>query len=404
MVWLLGQLHDNGTVEAENAQIEFRASPRFSGKPLPDITNVDASRSEQSNSTIIVDNQAVLKFYRRISRGVSPEVEMGRFLTDVVGFAHAPALLGTVELVEKVARSTLAVMHEFVENQGDAWSFTTAYLDRMLEEARLLTGEASVDPQRHAAFFHRMTVLGRRLGELHLALASRPDYPDFAPEPATPADLKEWTERLVTATERIFDRLKKDRRKLDPKTQELAATVIDQREALLKAVRKLLPAKLDVDKIRHHGDFHLGQTLIVKDDAFIIDFEGEPHRSEAERQAKAPSARDAAGLIRSLDYAATTALNAVTQSSPEEAARMTQAIEQWRRHSEAAFLAGIREVAGTGRLWPQDSDTAQRLLRFYVAEKAIYEIGYELANRPEWVPVPLSGVTRAILTETKAPA
>ena len=83
---------------------------------------------------------------------------------------------------------------------------------------------------------------------------------------------------------------------------------------------------------------------------------------------------------------------------------MTQAIEQWRRHSEAAFLAGIREVAGTGRLWPQDSDTAQRLLRFYVAEKAIYEIGYELANRPEWVPVPLSGVTRAILTETKAPA
>src|SRR4029079_18537542 len=109
--------------------------------------------------------------------------------------------------------------------------------------------------------------------------ARRPGYPAFAPEPATPADLKEWTERLVTATERIFDRLKKDRRKLDPKTQELAATVIDQREALLKAVRKLLPAKLDVDKIRHHGDFHLGQTLIVKDDAFIIDFEGEPHRS-----------------------------------------------------------------------------------------------------------------------------
>jgi maltose alpha-D-glucosyltransferase/alpha-amylase len=249
-----------------------------------------------------------------------------------------------------------------------------------------------------------MNVLGRRLGELHLALASRPDIPAFAPEPITPDDLKRWTERLAGAVERALDRLKKGRRKLDPRAQELADSLLDQRDTLLKQVRKLLPAKVDADRIRHHGDFHLGQTLIVKDDAFIIDFEGEPQRSEKERQSKAPSARDAAGLIRSLDYAATTALQAAGQTTPEEAARMAHAIEQWRVHSETAFLTGLREVTGASRLWPNDSETAQRLLRFFVAEKAIYEIEYELANRPEWVAVPLSGVMRAILTDGKASA
>jgi maltose alpha-D-glucosyltransferase/alpha-amylase len=402
--WLIGQIHKDEIVAADGLQIEFRASPRFSEQPLPEIVAVDASRGEQSNSTIIVDHTAVLKFYRKLSRGPNPEIEIGRFLTDVVGYTHAPPLLGTIELAEKAGRSTLAVMHAFVENQGDAWSVTTAYLDRALEEARLLTAEPADDPQRHAAFFNRMSVLGRRLGELHLALASRSDFPEFAPEPITSADLKQWTERLATATERVLDRLKKERRRLDAKAQELADGLLAQRETLLKQVRKLLPAKVDADKIRHHGDFHLGQTLIVKDDAFIIDFEGEPHRSEAERQSKAPSARDAAGLIRSLDYAATTAFNAVAQSTPEEAARMAQAIEQWRVHSEAAFLVGVHEVTGTSRLWPQDTDAAQRLLRFFVAEKAIYELEYELANRPEWVTVPLSGVARAILGDGKAPS
>jgi maltose alpha-D-glucosyltransferase / alpha-amylase len=404
VTWLFGQIHKNETIEADGLQIEFRASQRLSEKPLPEIANVDATRGEQSNSTIIVDDTAVLKFYRKISRGPNPEIEIGRFLTDVVGYGNAPPLLGTVELVERAGRSTLAIVHGFVQNQGDAWSFTTSYLDRALEEARLLTAEPTDDPQRHAAFFNRMSVLGRRLGELHLALASRPDIAAFAPEPVTSDDLKQWTERLVTSAERALDRLKKGRRKLDPKAQELADNLLDQRDTLLKQVRKLLPAKVDADKIRHHGDFHLGQTLIVKDDAFIIDFEGEPHRSESERQSKAPSARDAAGLIRSLDYAATTALNAIVQSTPEEAARMALAIERWRIHSEAAFLTGVRDATGASRLWPHDSETAQRLLRFFVAEKAIYEIEYELANRPEWVTVPLSGIARAIFADGKAPS
>jgi maltose alpha-D-glucosyltransferase / alpha-amylase len=346
----------------------------------------------------------VLKFYRKISRGPNPEIEIGRFLTDKVGYTHSPALLGTVEIVEKAGTSSLAVMHEFVENQGDAWSFTTAYLNRTLEEARLLTAEPTEDIQRHSAFLGRMTVLGRRLGELHLALASRPDIPAFAPEPVSKADLKAWTERLTESAGRVIDRLKHDRRRLDTRAQELADGLIERRETVLKQIKKLLPASLDADKIRHHGDFHLGQTLIVKDDAFIIDFEGEPHRSESERQSKAPAARDAAGLIRSLDYAATSALHAVVNLSPEEGARMSQALEQWRVQSETAFLAGIREVTGPSRLWPQDSDAAQRLLRFFVAEKAIYEIEYELANRPEWVAVPLSGVARAINEDAKAPS
>jgi maltose alpha-D-glucosyltransferase / alpha-amylase len=399
--WVVAQIHKNETVSTDTAQVEFRSSPRFADQPMQEIATVEPMRGEQSNSTILIDG-AVLKFYRKISRGPNPEIEIGRFLTDKVGYAHSPALLGTVEIVEKTGTSSLGVMHEFVENQGDAWSFTTAYLNRTLEEARLLTAEPTEDIQRHSAFLGRMTVLGRRLGELHLALASRPDIAAFAPEPISKADLKAWTERLTESAGRVIDRLKHDRRRLDPRAQELADGLIDRREAVLKQIKKLLPASIDADKIRHHGDFHLGQTLIVKDDAYIIDFEGEPHRSESERQSKAPAARDAAGLIRSLDYAATSALHAIVNLSPEEGARMSQALEQWRVQSETAFLAGIREATGPSRLWPQDSDTAQRLLRFFVAEKAIYEIEYELANRPEWVAVPLSGVARAISEDAKA--
>ncbi|HWM45553.1 MAG TPA: maltose alpha-D-glucosyltransferase [Xanthobacteraceae bacterium] len=400
--WVVTQIHANETVAADGGQIEFRASPRFAEQPLPEFSSVEAMRTEQSNSTIIIDHTAVLKFYRRVSRGPNPEIEMGRFLTDEAGFTHSPALLGSVELVDKNGHSSLAVLHEFVGNQGDAWSFTTAYLNRTLEEARLLTAEPADDPERHAAFLNRMNVLGRRLGEMHLALASRSDIPAFAPEPITRTDLKSWSARAAESAARMIDRLKQDRRRLEGAALELADALIDRREPVLKQIARLLPAKVDADKIRHHGDFHLGQTLIVKDDAYIIDFEGEPQRGESERQVKSAAARDAAGLIRSLDYAVTAARLAILGTTPEEDARIAQAVDQWRLQSAKAFMGGIFEVTAGSRLWPQDIDVTQRLVRFFVAEKAIYEVEYELANRPDWVAVPLAGISRAIFWDAKA--
>jgi maltose alpha-D-glucosyltransferase/alpha-amylase len=149
-------------------------------------------------------------------------------------------------------------------------------------------------------------------------------------------------------------------------------------------------------KIRHHGDFHLGQMLIVKDDVFIIDFEGEPRRSIEDRRRKAPAARDVAGLIRSIDYSATAALERALKSAPDEQGRLALALEGWREHSIAAFLAAYRQSLNDTRLWPRSPEEADRLLDFFLLEKAFYEIEYELAHRPDWLRVPLAGTWRIL--------
>jgi maltose alpha-D-glucosyltransferase / alpha-amylase len=159
-------------------------------------------------------------------------------------------------------------------------------------------------------------------------------------------------------------------------------------------LQAFMPPEINVMKIRHHGDFHLGQMLIVKDDIFIIDFEGEPRRSLAERRRKAPAARDVAGLIRSIDYSVTAALERALKIAPDENGKLASALSEWRDRSTAAFLSGYREVMSDRRLWPAGSRGADGLLNFFLLEKALYEIEYEISHRPEWVRVPLMGMLR----------
>jgi maltose alpha-D-glucosyltransferase/alpha-amylase len=397
------RIHENASITANGLEIAFRASARFAKAPLQTAEALHVVNGEQSNSTIVIDSAYVLKFYRRVPSGPNPEFETGHFLTDVVNFSNSPALLGTVELVENGERFSLAVMHEYVENQGDAWAFTANYLDRAIDEARVLTGEPGGGAEQHPAFANRMHQIGRRLGELHNALASRDDIAGFAPEPVTGADLQEWTETLASNATRVFDDLAHNLARLGEMAAGPVDSLLAKREAALERMRSLLPTDVRVNKIRHHGDLHLGQILIVKDDSYIIDFEGEPHRTGSQRLRKAPSARDVAGVIRSLDYAATAALHRIPKAPPEELAKLDEFLNIWRTASSRAFYAGVREAVGAGRLWPQDDETARRLLRFFVIEKAIYEIGYELANRPDWIAVPVLGACRALFPANEAP-
>jgi maltose alpha-D-glucosyltransferase/alpha-amylase len=167
---------------------------------------------------------------------------------------------------------------------------------------------------------------------------------------------------------------------------------------------ELLPETVDAMKIRHHGDFHLGQMLIVKDDISIIDFEGEPRRSIEDRRRKAPAARDVAGLIRSIDYSATAALERALKSAPDEHhGKLARALEDWREHSVAAFMAAYRSSLSDTRLWPQSPEAADALLDFFLLEKAFYEIEYELAHRPDWLRVPLAGTWRILSRSEGAP-
>ena len=352
---------------------------------------------------MLVDGQFVVKLFRRIEPGINPEMEVGRFLTEIAGFANMPPLLGTVELVEGENRSAVAVIHRFIENQGDAWSVTNAYLDRYVEEQRLLTGDAATESDEQATYLLRMRQVGRRVAEMQLALASRDDVPGFKPEPITPADVGKWTEDVLRRAQRAFGKLARHRAGAKPAERALIDPILAHEASLPAYLHGLLPESIDAVKIRHHGDFHLGQMLIVKDDVVILDFEGEPRRSLAERRRKAPAARDVAGLIRSIDYSATAALERALKSAPDEQGKIARALDDWRERSVAAVLAAYREFMLDARLWPAQAGEADRLLDFFLLEKACYELEYEMAHRPDWLRVPLAGVAR-IFARSRVPA
>jgi maltose alpha-D-glucosyltransferase/alpha-amylase len=398
---LLRNLTQSLTVEEEEQglRLEFRPTNRFSDRPIRQPERIRAVQTEQSNSTALVDEDYVVKIYRKLEVGVNPEIEIGRFLTEVAGFANSPALLGTVELIEGERHSAIGVVHAFVPNQGDAWTVTSAYLDRFVDEQRLLAvGDERKDSDDQISYLRYMSQTGRRVAEMHLALAGNRDLADFAPEPTRPEDVQRWIDDVMARAERVFDTLAQRRETLKEADRPLADQLLAQETSLPDRLKVLLPRDIDGLNIRHHGDFHLGQMLIVKDDIFIIDFEGEPRRTIAERRRKAPAARDVAGLIRSIDYSVTAALDRALKVAPDEHGRFASGLADWRDRATAAFLTAYQETMAHQPLWPADRQAAARMLSFFLLEKAFYEIEYELAHRPDWLRVPLTGILR-ILTQ-----
>jgi maltose alpha-D-glucosyltransferase/alpha-amylase len=205
-----------------------------------------------------------------------------------------------------------------------------------------------------------------------------------------------WIQEAVARAERVCDALKQRRATLRDSDRVLIDQLLAQRETLNERVGALLPPDIGGLNIRHHGDFHLGQMLIAKDDIFIIDFEGEPRRTLAHRRRKAPAARDVAGLIRSIDYSATAALERALNVAPDEQGKLGAALSEWRDRASAVFLAAYRDTMTNPLLWPTEPQSAEQMLNFFLLEKAIYEIEYELAHRPDWLRVPLTGALRIL--------
>jgi maltose alpha-D-glucosyltransferase / alpha-amylase len=397
ITFMLENMRAGATLDGRDGwRLEFRPSAAFAESGASPIQAVRAVDTEQSNTTVLVGTDYVVKLFRRLEADINPEIEVGRFLTETVAFANSPPLLGTVELVDQAGRSAVAVVHRFVENQGDAWSVTNAYLDRFVEDARLLSAEPSEESDEQAPYLRWMRQTGRRVAEMQLALSSRDDIADFAPEPITPNDVGAWSDDVTRRAARVLDELARRRPDLKERDREMAGVLLAHRDALPKILSELLPESVAAMKIRHHGDFHLGQMLIVKDDVAIIDFEGEPRRSIKERRRKAPAARDVAGLIRSIDYSATAALDRGTAAAPDDNGKIARALDSWRERSVAAMLAAYREFLTDSRLWPPERQDADRLLDFFLLEKVLYEIEYELAHRPDWLHVPLIGTLRIL--------
>lgn len=392
---LLRLIHAGDAFDAGERRLEFSPTQAFRQLPPPQMEKISTPSGEQSNTTVIVDAAYVLKLFRKLNVGLHPEIEIGRFLLEKTDYKNVPDLLGSVELIEGDQRSALAVVHRFVENQGDAWSITAAHLDRFIDDQRVLSATKPEDSPELASYLQRLRQIGRRTGELQSALASRLDIPDFAPEPVAQDDIDSWTKRLIDRSSHALNLLAEKRAGLPEAEQALVGRLLSSRDAIGAHIRSLLSPSINAVKVRHHGDFHLGQVLVVKEDAVILDFEGEPGRSLAERRLKAPAARDVAGLIRSIDYSTTAALINATHLTPEDRAILDPKLQIWRAKATEEFWNACRQATDRA-LWPADPAGAQRLLDFFLLEKAFYEMEYELLNRPAWLHVPLDGTLRIL--------
>jgi predicted trehalose synthase len=302
---------------------------------------------EQSNTSVVFGDALILKHFRRLAAGANPDVEITGFLTEHTSFRHTPRLAGSLEYRDASGAWALAMAQELVRESRDGWRWLLG---------RLAAGDAAL-----AA----LGTLGRRTAELHLALASDLHEPAFVPEPITAGDVAAWTEAV--------------QRQLDAAHAALGGHLPDGVPARLDTTG--LDGLVGTVKLRHHGDFHLGQTLAVRDgeDFAIIDFEGEPLRPLAERRRKHTPLRDVAGLLRSLGYAAA--------SGPAPAG--------WEAAARAAFVAAYREAAGAAPFLPAAEAPLARALAVLEVEKAAYEVVYEANNRPGWVAIPVRGLVTA---------
>jgi maltose alpha-D-glucosyltransferase / alpha-amylase len=357
---------------------------------IPSDAEVNWLAAEQSNSSLTIGDQLMLKIYRRILPGEHPEAEMGRYLT-AQGFAHVPPLLGdVVRVAADGTPHTFAVAFGFIRNQGDAWSWTLDQLKRALDE--IASPEATTPDTELTDLEAVMEAIGHRLGEMHAVLAGKTSDEAFAPQTADADEAVRWAQkveaRLVKALGLIAGRDTWEREQ----DRERAAALLERRESILAAIEILAMAGEGMPTTRVHGDFHLGQVLVASGDAYIIDFEGEPAASMAERRSKASPLRDVAGLLRSIDYAGATLMDRGDASVvPIDEIRRDEFIARFRRHASQAFLQGYW---GASPL--RDTPSARALLDLFLIEKAAYEIAYEEANRPNWIAVPLAGLSRLL--------
>jgi maltose alpha-D-glucosyltransferase/alpha-amylase len=384
-----GQTDGDGT-----HRLEFRPTSAFT--EIQPIRTVKPVGVEQSNSSVIAENHYVVKVLRKLTAGIHPEIEIGRFLIESARFANAPPLLGTLELVEGEQRTALAVVHQFVENQGDAWTVIGQSLDRLIDEQQLLPADVISDTPESSAMLGRLRQIGVRTADFHRAMASRDDIPAFALEPISPNDMARWTNALFDRETNVFNLLERNAATLSEQAQLLADDLRRNRAAITAHIESNREIRFAAQKIRHHGDFHLGQVLMVTNDAFLLDFEGEPRRTLEERRHKAPAARDVAGLCRSIDYSVSVALSRATDIPAETKETFVAQMRLWTQKLIEAYWESYHSALGESPLWPPDESQSRQLLHFFLLEKVFYEIEYELTNRPDWVSIPLEATLRIL--------
>ncbi len=348
---------------------------------------------EQSNSSVIYGGRYILKLFRRGTPGVNPDAELNRFLTERAGFAHVPPYAGRLAYERDGIAGTLALLQGMVPSEGDGWTQAAEELQRYFEAwASKPFPTETPDPRMYVGIYlDAAATLGRRTAELHLALASAGDDPDLRPEPMTADEVERMAQGFGERAAEHLDALKHSLSRLPDEAVEEAGLVLRRRRELVETAKQL-PLDMSGKRIRIHGDYHLGQVLRARNDFVILDFEGEPARPLAERRAKHSPLKDVAGMLRSFSYAAYAALVNYTTRRPEQTGQLEPWARLWDQLVSATFLDAYRKsIAGHGLL-PDSAAAEEALLRAYLVDKTLYELHYELNNRPRWVRIPLWGL------------
>jgi maltose alpha-D-glucosyltransferase/alpha-amylase len=395
---------ESGTVVASNT----RRLRELTAEPL----ERQVARGEQSNTAIVYGQRLFLKLFRKLEGGINTDLEMTRFLTEETSFRGTPAYAGSIEYRDAADEpASLAILQEFIPSSGDGWTYTLDWIGRTFERllidssaaervAREMPGESVVALAQQetpefaqeiiAGYLSDAEALGRRTAEMHLALASRSDIPAFAPEPFTPHYQRSIYQLLRAQAVQTLALLRR-KAKESPEAQELLA----RETQLHQRLREVLNGKIGGQRIRIHGDYHLGQVLHTGNDFVVLDFEGEPMRPLSERRIKRSALRDVAGMLRSFHYAPYAVVAGQAEGvvvRREDVALLESASRFWHRWVSAAFLRAYLEATAGAAHLPATPEALATLLNAYAIEKALYEVVYELGNRPEWLRIPLRGV------------
>ena len=368
---------------------------------------------EQSNTSLTFGNKIFLKMFRKVDRGVNPDLEITQYLTEHSRFKNVPAFLGAVEFRDASGSMVLGMMQELIESNGDAW---TAILDRLDDyNERILTSDvidgrpvpvvgSLIDPLSYdespqlirelieASVAERVHLLGVRTAQMHIALASGAHLLEFKPEPYSLHYQRSLFAGLQSLVRGTFASQQRNLDKLSDEVRVEAEEVLAMKSDILALLRGIYKNKIDVTKIRIHGDFHLGQVLFTGRDFVFTDFEGEPARTFSDRRLKRSPLRDVAGMIRSFHYAAYGSLFLDNQIRKEDYGKLIAHVERWYHYVSQFYMKAYLETAADESFFPRNKRDLETLMNTFLMEKAIYELGYELNNRPDWVIIPLRGI------------